>query len=120
MKRITGSVVVCAAAGALAAGALAAGALFCEPGASTTATPAPAGTVRIEGFAFAPATARRGASVTIVNGDGVDHTVTADAGTFNVKARGGASVTFRAPARPGTYTFFCAIHPEMTGTLVVA
>src|SRR5262245_6378406 len=115
MKRITGSVVVCAAAGAIAAGAL-----FYQPGSSTNAAPAPPGTVRIKGFAFAPATARPGATVTIVNGDGVDHTVTADAGGFNVKARGGASASFRAPSRPGTYSFFCAIHPEMTGTLVVA
>ena len=115
MKRITGSLVVCAAAGALTAGAL-----FYQPGTSTSAVPAPAGTVQIKGFAFTPATARRGAAVTIVNGDSVDHTVTADAGAFNVKARGGASVTFRAPSRAGTYTFFCTIHPEMTGTLVVA
>ena len=115
MKRITGSLVVCATAGAFVAGAL-----FYDPGSSTSATPAPPGTVRIGGFAFAPATARRGATVTVVNGDGVDHTVTATAGGFNVKARGGSSVTFRAPSRPGTYTFFCAIHPEMTGTLVVA
>ena len=74
----------------------------------------------IGSFAFAPATARRGGTVTVVNRDGVDHTVTATAGGFNVKARGGSSVTFRAPSRPGTYKFFCAIHPEMTGTLVVA
>jgi len=115
MKRITGSVVVCAAAGALTAGAL-----FYQPGTSTSAAPPPAGTVQIKGFTFSAAPARRGATVTVVNGDGVDHTVTADAGGFNVKARGGASVSFRAPARPGTYTFFCSIHPEMTGTLVVA
>jgi len=115
MNPITGSLVVCAAAGALAAGAL-----FYQPGSSTGASPAPPGTVQIKGFAFAPATARRGGTVTVVNGDRVDHTVTATAGGFDVKARGGASVTFRAPARPGTYTFVCAIHPEMTGTLVVA
>jgi plastocyanin len=116
MKRITGSVVVCAAAGALTAGAL-----FYQPGASTSATPPPPGTLQIKGFTFSAAPVRRGATVTIVNGDSVDHTVTADGGSgFNVKARGGASVAFRAPTRAGTYTFFCSIHPEMTGTLVVA
>src|SRR5829696_1177780 len=114
MKRITGSVVVCAAAGAFTAGAL-----FYQPGFSSSAAPAAAGTVAIKSFSFAPATARPGATVTVVNGDGVDHTVTADAGGFNVKARGGTSVSFRAPARAGSYAFFCAIHPEMTGTLVV-
>src|SRR4029077_16388442 len=103
MKPITGSVVVCGAAGALAAGAL-----FYDPGSSTNATPPAPGTVRIDGFAFTPATARRGGTVTVVNGDGGDPGGPAPAGGFNVKARGGSSVSFRAPSRPGTYTFFCA------------
>jgi plastocyanin len=116
MKRITGSLVVCATAGVFAAGAL-----FYQPDSSpSAAAAAPAGTVQIKGFAFQAAPAKRGGAVTIVNRDGVNHTMTADGGAFNVKIGGNASVAFRAPAKAGTYTFFCAIHPDMTGTLVVA
>jgi plastocyanin len=108
--------VVCATAGAFAAGAL-----FYQPDSgSNTATAAPAGTVQIKGFAFQAAPAKRAGSITIVNRDGVGHTMTAGNGAFNLKIGGNASIAFRAPAKPGTYTFFCAIHPEMTGTLVVA
>jgi plastocyanin len=115
MKRITGSLVVCAAAGVFTAGAL-----FYQPDSSTKAAAAPAGTVQIKGFAFQAAPAKRSGTVTLVNRDGVNHTLTADDGAFNVKVAGNKSVTFRAPAKAGTYTFFCTIHPEMTGTLVVA
>ena len=31
----------------------------------------------------------------------------------------GTSVTFKAPPVPGTYEFYCDIHPSMTGQLVV-
>ena len=114
MRRITGSLVVCATAGAFAAGAL-----FYQPDSAAKPAGAPAGTVQIKGFAFQAAPIKRAGSVTIVNRDGVGHTVTAENGAFNLKIGGNASVAFRAPAKPGTYAFFCAIHPEMTGTLVV-
>src|SRR4051812_5242381 len=114
MKRITGSLVVCTAAAVVAAGALFVPAD--DPGPAA----APPGTVQISGFRFSAATVRRGATVTVTNRDSVDHTVTADAGGFNAKAPGDRSIAFRAPARPGPYRFHCAIHPEMTGTLVVS
>jgi len=115
MKMITGSLVVCASAGIFAAGAL-----FYDPGTNSAARAAAPGTVSISGFAFQPASATRASTVTVANKDGVAHTVTADAGAFNVNVSAGASAVFKAPTKPGTYTFFCAIHPEMTGTLVVA
>src|SRR5438093_13216979 len=98
MRRITGSVVVCAAAGAVAAGAL-----FVPADDGGPAGAAPPDSVLISGFRFSAATVRRGATVIVVNRDGVDHTVTAAAGGFDAKAPGGRSSTFRAPSRPGTY-----------------
>jgi plastocyanin len=38
---------------------------------------------------------------------------------FNAKANGKSTTSLRAPTAPGRYSFFCAIHPEMKGTLTV-
>ena len=123
--RITGSLVVCAAAAAFTAGALIVNAaddaspVSAAPTSAAGASAASA-TVVIKNFAFSRATVRPGATVTVTNRDGVSHTVTADANAFNTgPLKAGASVTLRAPTKPGTYTFFCAIHPDMKGTLVV-
>jgi plastocyanin len=73
----------------------------------------------ISGFAFGQLTTAPGAAITVVNRDGEDHTVTADGKAFNVAVAGGAQGRLTAPAKPGTYSFFCAIHPSMQGRLVV-
>ena len=60
-----------------------------------------------------------GTSVTWTNEDGVPHTVTARTADFNsgVMQEGGTfSQTFDAP---GTFDYFCAVHPSMSGTVVV-
>ena len=52
------------------------------------------------------------------NSDTVTHTVTADDGSFAsglVKKATSWAHTF---ATPGTFTYFCEIHPEMTGTVI--
>jgi plastocyanin len=61
-----------------------------------------------------------GASVTWTNEDSVPHTVTARSADFNsgVMQQGGTfSQTFD---EPGTFDYFCAIHPSMSATVVVA
>src|SRR5438105_4881976 len=122
MKRITGSLVVCVSAGAFTAGALfyhpADRQVAPSPVVSSAVTPGANGTtLDISGFTFDSIIAQSGAVITIVNHDTAAHTVTADSGAFNAKVNGGSSVTFLAPTTVGTYTFFCAIHPEMHGTL---
>jgi plastocyanin len=127
MKRITGSMVVCAGAGLFTAGALlfnggGGGERPANPAPAVAAPAAPGGTaatLEIKNFEFSSITAKPGATVTIANRDDAAHTVTADKGGFNVKASGKSSASLRAPAAPGTYPFFCAIHPEMRGTLTV-
>jgi plastocyanin len=127
MKRITGSLVVCAGAGLFTAGALlfnqgdepqprSAAPVGASPAAPATAN---AATLEIRGFEFGAIAAEPGATVNVVNRDAAAHTVTADKGAFDVKAKGRASAALRAPAKQGTYAFFCAIHPEMKGTLTV-
>ncbi|HKA04166.1 MAG TPA: cupredoxin domain-containing protein [Acidimicrobiales bacterium] len=119
--RITGSLVVCAAAAAFTAGALVVNAAdHPAPVAAAPAATAGPSTLTIKNFAFSTVTAKPGATITVVNRDGVTHTVTADAKAFNTgPVQAGASVTVRAPSAPGTYKFFCSIHPEMAGTLIV-
>jgi plastocyanin len=125
MKRITGSMIVCASAGLFTAGALLLnGGGDTAPGQTpAVAAPAPAAsgasTLEIKNFKFNAISVKPGAAVSIANRDDAAHTVTADKGGFNVKANGKATASMRAPVTPGTYAFFCAIHPEMRGTLTV-
>lgn len=89
---------------------------------ATGPTPPVGGTdVAIENFAFAPRnfSVPTGATVTWTNMDGVSHTVSADNDAFDSGAFGaGASFQLMA-GPPGTYTYFCQIHPFMKGTLTV-
>ena len=80
-----------------------------------------AGAVTISGFVFEPDTVEVavGDTVTWTNEDSVDHTVTAEGGAFSEPIGGGdeVSVTFD---EAGTYEYFCGIHPDMTGEVVVS
>ncbi len=77
-------------------------------------------TIPIADFAYPPATTVDvGDSVTWNNTSGVAHTATADGGAFdtgNIADGASASVTFDAA---GTFPYHCAIHPAMTGSIVV-
>jgi plastocyanin len=62
---------------------------------------------------------KAGATVTAKNNDSVEHTVTADDGSFNITIEPGKTATFTAPSAAGDYKFHCNIHTNMTGTLTV-
>lgn len=88
-----------------------------SPGAATADGP----DVRITGFAFAPKDIRvkRGAAVRWVNQDQEPHTVTSDDGAFGSRgldAGEGYAFTFE---KAGRFPYHCALHPFMTGTVVV-
>jgi plastocyanin len=77
--------------------------------------------VSIIDLAFEPAALEvgAGATVTWTNDDSIPHTVTAREGDFNsgvLQSGGSFSQTF---SEPGTFEYFCAIHPSMTGTVTV-
>jgi plastocyanin len=81
------------------------------------------GAVTIDNFAFAPAilTVPPGTKVTWDNKDEEPHTVTSADGGLLFKSPAldtddKFSFTF---AKPGTYKYFCSIHPHMVGTIVV-
>lgn len=77
--------------------------------------------VNIEDFTFEASTvATPGEVLTVVNADGVAHTLTADDGTFDTGTIDGrTSATVALPNEPGTYQFFCTIHPSMTSSITV-
>jgi len=77
--------------------------------------------IHISKFAYTtPASVAPGAAVTVMNMDAVKHTVTADSGkAFDTAVPAGASTTFTAPMKPGSYPFHCTYHSNMHGTLVV-
>jgi plastocyanin len=81
-----------------------------------------AASVTIDNFSFNPPviTVKRGDSVQWVNRDDIPHNVReATGGKFKcgvLDTGEKCSVTFTAP---GEYKYFCALHPHMTGTVIV-
>jgi plastocyanin len=76
--------------------------------------------VKIDNFTFNPKliTVKAGDTVTWVNGDDIPHTVT-KTGLFRSKALDTDDKFSYTFATPGTYPYFCSLHPHMTGTIVV-
>ena len=102
------------ALGALVGAALAAGVLAAEAQNQTLA-------VAIDNFTFNPQTltVKAGTTVTWTNKDDIPHAVAAVGKQFKSKVLdtdNSYSFTFTTP---GTYAYFCSLHPHMTGTIVV-
>ena len=78
----------------------------------------------IQNFAFSPAslTVTPGEKVTVMNKDSTTHTVTATgAKAFDTgDVASGATTTFTAPTKAGSYPYICQIHQFMHGTLTVS
>ena len=78
-------------------------------------------TVKVKNFSFSPVTLRvhPGATITWKNLDGEPHVVVSETGVFRSGALDeGDSFQFTFE-KPGTYAFFCSVHPHMRGTIVV-
>jgi plastocyanin len=83
------------------------------------ATAAPA--VHISNFTFGPALlkVRVGQTITWTNDDDIPHTVTANDKSFKSKVLDTGerfSFTF---TKPGLVSYFCSLHPHMTGKIMV-
>ena len=81
--------------------------------------PAAAAGLTISGNTFSVAAVTAGTEFSIVNNDSVGHTVTDDAGSFDVAVGGGSSEPLTIPTA-GTYSIHCKIHASMHGTITVA
>jgi plastocyanin len=91
---------------------------------SVTANDQPAAAnaaVKIDNFVFGPQTITvpLGATVTWTNKDDIPHTAVSTDGVFKSKVMDtdeNFSYTF---TKAGTYSYYCSIHPKMTGKVVV-
>jgi amicyanin len=81
----------------------------------------PATEIKIDNFSFSPSaiTVAVGSTVRWTNHDDVPHNVVNDDKSIKSKTMDtdeNFSYTF---TKPGTYSYFCSIHPKMTGKVVV-
>jgi plastocyanin len=77
--------------------------------------------VKIDNFSFSPATITVPAGTTVrwTNRDDIPHTVVSDDQKFASKALDTDDQYSYTFTKPGTYPYFCSIHPKMTGKVVV-
>ena len=81
----------------------------------------PAAEVKIDNFVFSPnpVTVSAGSTIRWTNRDDIPHTVVSDDKSFKSKALDTDDAFVYTFTKPGTYTYFCSIHPKMTGKIVV-
>jgi amicyanin len=101
---------------ALAAAVLAPAAIF-----PTAFVQAAETEVDIDQFTFLPQriTVKAGTTVTWINEDDVPHTIVSSSKVFKSKALDTADKFSFTFTTPGTYDYFCSVHPHMTGAVVV-
>ena len=77
--------------------------------------------VKIDNFSFTPATITiaAGTQVTWTNRDDIPHTVVSDDHSIKSKALDTDEKFTFTFTKPGTYSYFCSLHPKMKGTVVV-
>ena len=79
-------------------------------------------TIEIKDFAFNPQTltVKAGEKITWINRDEEPHTVVSVEKQFKKSTALDTDQEFTITADvPGTYTYFCSVHPKMTGRIVV-
>jgi len=78
-------------------------------------------TIKIANFTFDPPTltVKVGTTVTWVNADDIPHLVTDKDGKFHSSALDTNDKFSQTLSTAGTVEYFCAIHPKMTGKIVV-
>jgi plastocyanin len=107
--------IAAAGLGAVAGLMLGMGALFAAPA-------DPFVTISIGNFTFAPATltVKAGTTVTWINKDDIPHAIASATGAFTKSKALDTDDTFSFTfATPGTYKYFCYLHPRMVGAIVV-
>jgi plastocyanin len=78
--------------------------------------------IEIKDFAFNPQTitVKSGEKVTWINRDEEPHTVVSVGKQFKKSTALDTDQEFTITAgAPGTYEYFCSVHPKMTGTIIV-
>ncbi len=77
--------------------------------------------VRVDNFSFNPGvlTIPVNSAVTWVNKDDIPHVIASTDGLFKSKALDTDQTYSFTFTKPGTYSYFCSIHPKMVGKIVV-
>jgi plastocyanin len=90
-----------------------------EPAKQMVAMAAP--TISIDNFAFSQpsVTVPVGTKVTWINHDDMLHTVADEGKSFKSDPLDSGDSFSHVFDKPGTYKYFCSLHPHMTGTIVV-
>jgi len=75
----------------------------------------------IANFSFEPTTltVKAGTTVTWINHDDEPHTATATDKRFNSKTLDTGDRFSQEFDAPGVYNYYCALHPKMTGKIIV-
>src|ERR1700719_2564155 len=118
MRRIVSTAVLFAATFGVAFVGLRAG----ERNLSAAAQEKPnASEVKIDNFSFGPAELKVpvGATVTWTNRDDIPHTAVSNDKIFKSQVLDTDEKFSFTFSKPGTYEYFCSIHPKMTGKVVV-
>jgi len=91
-----------------------------QAGRAATADPAPAN-IQIDNFTFAPQRliVRAGTTVIWRNRDDIPHAIASSSRLFKSKALDTDDTFAFALTAAGTYEYFCSLHPQMTGAIVV-
>jgi plastocyanin len=116
------SALVAAALGAATATLLAAAVIPTWTQTASAQNAAPAGAVSIDNFTFTPQSlkVKAGTTVTWNNKDDIPHGIASSDNAFKkskaLDTDDSFSYTFTTP---GTFQYFCYIHPHMVGTIVV-
>jgi plastocyanin len=89
--------------------------------ASANTQPATDTVVKIDNFSFSPATLTVpvGTTVRWTNADDIPHTIVSDDKMFKSKALDTDDQFTYTFTKPGTYGYFCGLHPKMTAKIVV-
>jgi plastocyanin len=88
------------------------------------ATPAPGAEeakVTIDNFTFSPATlsVKAGTTIVFLNHDDLPHNVVDANGVFRSKALDTDETFARVFDKPGEFVYFCGLHPQMQGKIIV-
>jgi plastocyanin len=77
--------------------------------------------VKIDNFVFGPQTMTVpvGTTVTWTNSDDIPHTAVSTDGVFKSKVMDTDETFSYTFTQAGTYSYYCTIHPKMTGQIVV-
>jgi plastocyanin len=77
--------------------------------------------VKIDNFVFGPQTitVAVGTTVTWTNSDDIPHTAVSTDGVFKSKVMDTDEKFSYTFTKPGTYSYYCTIHPKMTGKVLV-